>query len=171
VPPGLERLVNRLLEKDRTFRYQSAADLGADLRHLERELAGRDRSPDARRAHASLAVLPFATLSSDPEPEFFSDGLTEEVIATLSKLRSLRVISRNSAMTLKGAKKTTVEIARLLNVSHVLEGSVRRAGNNLRITAQLIDGATDAHLWAERYAGTLDDIFDIQEQVGCEDFH
>ena len=135
---------------------------------LERELAnpaGSELTPGARRAHASLVVLPFANLSSDPEQEYFSDGLTEEVIATLSKLRSLRVISRNSAMTLKGAKKTTVEIARLLDVSHVLEGSVRRAGNNLRITAQLIDGATDAHLWAERYAGTLDDIFDIQEQV------
>jgi hypothetical protein len=75
------------------------------------------------------------------------------------------VISRNSVMTLKGAKKTTLEIARLLNVSHVLEGSVRRAGNNLRITAQLIDAATDAHLWVERYAGTLDDVFDVQEQV------
>jgi serine/threonine protein kinase len=165
VPPELDRIVNKLLEKDREVRYQSAADLRVDLTRLQRELAGLDRPPDARRVHASLAVLPFANLSSDPEQEFFSDGLTEEVIATLSKLRSLRVISRNSVMTLKGAKKTTLEIARLLDVSHVLEGSVRRAGNNLRITAQLIDAVTDAHLWAERYAGTLDDVFDVQEQV------
>ena len=91
--------------------------------------------------------------------------MTEEIITALSKIRGLRVISRNSAMTLKGTRKTTREIGQLLNVRHVLEGSVRKAGNNLRITAQLIDAATDGHLWAERYAGTLDDVFDIQEKV------
>ncbi len=113
----------------------------------------------------SVAVLPFANLSSDAEQEYFCDGMTEEIITALSKIRGLRVISRNSAMTLKGTRKTTREIGQLLNVGRVLEGSVRKAGNNLRITAQLIDTATDAHLWAERYAGTLDDIFDIQERA------
>jgi serine/threonine protein kinase/Tfp pilus assembly protein PilF len=162
LPRELERSVCRLLEKDQALRYQSAADLRVDLERLR-------RTPDGlgaiRPEQVSIVVLPFANLSSDPEQEYFSDGLTEEVIATLSKLRSLRVISRNSAMTLKGSKKTTREIAHLLNVTHVLEGSVRKAGANLRITAQLIDAPSDQHLWAERYSGTLDDVFAVQAEV------
>jgi TolB-like protein len=110
-------------------------------------------------------VLPFENLSPDPDQEYFSDGLTEEVISDLSKVHSLRVISRSSAMTFKGTKKKVPEIARELGVQHVLEGSVRKAGNNIRITAQLIDAASDAHIWAEKYSGTLDDVFDVQEKV------
>jgi len=110
-------------------------------------------------------VLPFENLSPDPDNAFFADGLTEEIIADLSKIRALRVISRTSAMTFKGAKKSALAIARELNVRHVLEGSVRRAGNHLRITAQLIEGATDAHVWADKYTGTLDDVFDLQERL------
>jgi serine/threonine protein kinase/Flp pilus assembly protein TadD len=113
----------------------------------------------------SIVVLPFENLSPDPDQEYFSDGLTEEVISELCKVRVLRVISRSSAMTFKGTKKKIPEIARELNVQYVLEGSVRKAGNSLRITAQLIDGRSDAHVWAEKYAGTLDDVFDIQEKV------
>jgi adenylate cyclase len=114
---------------------------------------------------ASVAVLPFLNLSSDAEDQYFADGLTEEIISDLAKVRSLRVISRTSAMMFKGVKKSAPAIAQELNVRHVLEGSVRRAGNNLRITAQLIDAATDTHLWADKYAGTLDDVFDLQEQL------
>lgn len=113
----------------------------------------------------SIIVLPFDNLSSDPEQEYFSDGLTEEIIADLSHIHDLLVISRSSAMTFKGSKKTIPDIAREVNVRYVLEGSVRKAGNNLRIVAQLIDALTDIHLWAEKYNGTLDDIFDIQEKV------
>jgi TolB-like protein len=113
----------------------------------------------------SIIVLPFENMSSDPDQEYFSDGLTEEIITDLSHIRDLLVISRNSAMTFKGTKKKTKEIASEVNVLYVLEGSVRKAGNNLRITAQLIDGMTDTHIWAEKYNGNLDDVFDIQEKV------
>ena len=113
----------------------------------------------------SIIVLPFENISSDPEQEYFSDGLTEEIIADLSHIHDLLVISRSSAMTFKGTKKTIPEIAQAVKVRYVLEGSVRKAGNNLRITAQLIDSITDTHLWAEKYTGILDDVFDIQEKV------
>jgi TolB-like protein len=113
----------------------------------------------------SIIVLPFENLSPDPEQEYFSDGLTEEIITDLSYIHDLLVISRSSAMTFKGSKKTIPEIAREVNVRYVLEGSVRKSGNNLRIVAQLIDAKSDTHLWAEKFNGTLDDIFDIQSKV------
>ena len=113
----------------------------------------------------SIIVLPFENMSSDPEQEYFSDGLTEEIITDLSHIHNLLVISRSSAMTFKGKNKTIPEIAKAVNVRFVLEGSVRKAGNDLRITAQLIDSVTDAHLWAEKYTGKLDDVFYIQEKV------
>ena len=113
----------------------------------------------------SIIVLPFENISPDPDQEYFSDGLTEEVITDLSYIDDLLVISRSSAMTFKGTKNTVREIAEKVKVKYVLEGSVRKAGNNLRITAQLINALTDNHIWAEKYNGTLDDIFDIQEKV------
>jgi TolB-like protein/Flp pilus assembly protein TadD len=113
----------------------------------------------------SIVVLPFDNMSPDPGDAYFADGLTEEIITNLSHIRSLRVISRNSAMALKGSERSTRVIAEELDVQYVLEGSVRKSGNDVRITAQLIDAPGDAHLWAERYRGTFDDIFDIQERV------
>ena len=113
----------------------------------------------------SIIVLPFVNISSDPDQEYFSDGLTEEIITDLSHISNFLVISRNSAMTFKGSNKKTNEIAREVNVRYVLEGSVRKSENNLRITAQLIDPLSDSHVWAEKYNGTMDDIFDIQEKV------
>ncbi|MEX2234598.1 MAG: tetratricopeptide repeat protein [Cyclobacteriaceae bacterium] len=113
----------------------------------------------------SIVVLPFENMSSDKENEYFSDGLTEEIIADLSNVHELSVISRSSAMTFKGTKKKVREIAHEVGVRYVLEGSVRKEGSNLRITAQLIDGMSDAHLWAEKYNGTIQDVFEIQEQV------
>ena len=104
-------------------------------------------------------------MSNDPDQEYFSDGLTEEIIADLSKLSSLHVISRTSAMVLKGSKKDVRTIGHELNVRYVLEGSVRKTGNKLRITAQLIDASNDVYLWAEKFNGVLDDVFDIQEKV------
>ena len=114
---------------------------------------------------ASIVVLPFLNMSTDKENEYFSDGLTEEVIADLSKVHDLRVISRTSAMMLKGTTKDTRTIGQDLKVHYLLEGSVRKAGNDLRITAQLIDTLDDAHLWAEKYSGSLEDVFKIQENL------
>ena len=113
----------------------------------------------------SIIVLPFENISPDPDQEYFSDGLTEEIITDLSHIHDLMVISRSSSMTFKGLKITTREIADKVNVRYVLEGSVRKEGSNLRIVAQLIDAKTDAHIWAEKYNGLLDDVFDIQEKV------
>ncbi|MBA7558788.1 hypothetical protein ES708_00397 [subsurface metagenome] len=113
----------------------------------------------------SIIVLPFENISPDPDQEYFSDGLTEEIITDLSQIHDLLVISRSSAMTFKATKKKVKDIVKEVNVRYVLEGSVRKAGNDLRITAQLIDGVNDAHLWAEKYTGTLTDVFDIQEKV------
>ena len=116
-------------------------------------------------ATRSIAVLPFANLSADPENEYFADGLTDEVTACLSKVRALRVISRTSAMAFRGSTKPAGKVAGELGVRYLLEGSVRRAAGRLRVTAQLVDAAADAHLWADTYEGTAEDVFAIQERL------
>jgi non-specific serine/threonine protein kinase len=113
----------------------------------------------------SIVVLPFADLSPQKDQEYFCDGMTEEIITDLSHVHELLVISRSSAMTFRGTTKKIPEIAGELKTRYVLEGSVRKAGNDLRIAAQLIDATNDAHIWAEKYSGTLNDVFDIQENV------
>jgi eukaryotic-like serine/threonine-protein kinase len=123
------------------------------------------RNAKAPEPQHSIVVLPFANLSPDPDNAYFADGLMEEVIADLSRVRALTVISRTSSVKLKDAGWDLRRIGRELNVRYALEGSVRRAGSALRITAQLIDIATDQHLWAEKYSGTVDDVFDLQEQL------
>jgi len=110
-------------------------------------------------------VLPFANLSPDPDNEFFADGLMDEVIADLSAVRALRVISRTSAMRFKRTDQNLQTIARELGVRYILEGTVRRAASSLRVTAQLIDADTDSHLWAEKYSGGAEDVFAIQEEI------
>ena len=119
----------------------------------------------AVRPEKSIVVLPFTDLSPLKDQEYFCDGMTEEIITDLSHVHELLVISRSSAMTFKGSSKTVRDIAKDLNIRYVMEGSVRKAGNDLRITAQLIDAMSDAHVWAEKYVGTLDDVFAIQEKV------
>ena len=113
----------------------------------------------------SIAVLPFQNLSSDPEQEFFADGMVEEITTALSRFKALFVIARNSSFTYKGRAVEVKQVGRELGVRYVLEGSVRKAANRVRITGQLIDAATGAHLWAERFDGGLGDIFDLQDQV------
>ena len=113
----------------------------------------------------SVCVLPFANMSGDPEQEYFSDGISEDIITDLSKVSALWVAARNTAFTFKGKHVDVPQVARQLKVSHVLEGSVRKAGGRVRITAQLVDGATGGHVWAERYDRDLNDIFALQDEI------
>jgi adenylate cyclase len=113
----------------------------------------------------SIAVLPFQSMIGDPEQEYFADGIVEEIITALSRFRSLFVIARNSSFTYKGRAVDVKQVGRELGVRYVLEGSVRKAANRVRITGQLIDALTGVHLWADRFEGAIDDIFDLQDQV------
>ena len=113
----------------------------------------------------SIAVLPFANLSSDPEQEYFADGMVEDIITGLSRSKSLFVSARNSSFTFKGKAVDVKRIGRELGVRYVLEGSVRKSGNRVRITGQLVDAETGNHIWADRYDSTLEYIFDLQDRV------
>jgi TolB-like protein len=113
----------------------------------------------------SLAVMPFQNMSGDPEQEYFADGMVEEIITALSRIRWLFVIARNSSFTYKSQATDVKQIGRELGVRYVLEGAVRKAGGRVRITAQLIDATTGAHLWADRFDGSLEDVFDLQDKV------
>src|SRR6267143_2797289 len=120
---------------------------------------------EPKRARFSICVLPFANMSGDREQEYFSDGITEDIITDLSKVSALNITSRNTAFTFKGSPVDVRQVAAQLHVSHVLEGSVRKAAGRVRITAQLIDGSNDSHVWAERYDRDLNDIFAIQDEI------
>ena len=169
VPGGLDGVIEKLLAKDRNQRSSSARELRVDIERVKRDSAsGSVRSRTSRKpddGKTSIAVLPFENQSADADNEYFSDGLTDEIIADLSQIGSLRVISRTSSMQLKGSGKDLKAIANELNVRYLLQGSVRKAGNAVRVTAQLIDPVQDEHLWAEKYSGKLEDIFEIQEQI------
>lgn len=158
---AFDRVVARCLEKEPAARFQSAHDLAFALGSLapSPEPAGKKSRP------ASVAVLPFVNMSADPENEFFADGITEDVIAHLTKIRSLKVISRTSVMAFKKRECGLREIGEKLGASTLVEGSVRRAGNRVRIIAQLVDGESDEHIWAETYDRDLTDIFAIQTDV------
>jgi adenylate cyclase len=119
----------------------------------------------AAQKRVSICVLPFENMSGDPEQEYFSDGISEDIITDLSKISALSVVARNTAFRFKGKEIDVKDVARDLGVSHVLEGSVRKAGSRVRITAQLIDGTAGDHLWAERYDRDLTDIFAIQDEI------
>jgi adenylate cyclase len=126
---------------------------------------GETRSPFEIPDRPSIAVLPFVNMSADPEQEYFSDGLTEDLITDLSKISALLVIARNSVFTYKGTPVKVQQVGRELGVRYVVEGSVRRAGRRVRVTAQLIDAATGTHLWAERYDRDMEDIFALQDEL------
>jgi adenylate cyclase len=115
----------------------------------------------------SLVVLPFQNMSGDPEQEYFADGMVEEITTALSRIRSLFVIARNSAFTYKGRAVDVRQVGRELGVRYVLEGSVRKAGSRVRITGQLVEAATGAHLWGDRFDGTLEDVFELQDRVSA----
>jgi TolB-like protein len=120
---------------------------------------------EARKGERSVAVLPFVNMSADPEQEYFSDGISEELLNVLVRIEGLRVPSRTSSFTFKGSNKKVAEIGRELQVDHVLEGSVRKSDNRIRVTAQLIDVATDTHLWSDTYTRELDDVFAVQDEI------
>jgi adenylate cyclase len=122
-------------------------------------------APSAAAARVAICVLPFANMSGDQEQEYFSDGISEDIITDLSKVSALSVVSRNSAFMYKGKNVDVTKVARELKVGHVLEGSVRKAGGRVRITAQLVDGSTNDHVWAERYDRDLKDIFTLQDEI------
>ncbi len=164
LPSGFDRLVAHCLEKGASARFQSAHDLEFALAALTSPKTAPAGGPRA----ASVAVLPFLNLSADPENEFFADGITEDVIAHLAKIRSLKVISRSSVVAFKQRDRSLREIGERLGAATVLEGSVRRAGNRVRIVAQLIDTATDEHIWADTYDRDLTDIFAIQTDVALK---
>jgi len=159
VPPALEQALVRALAREPDDRFPSAAAFADALTAP----AGADES----RA-PSVAILPFQSLSTDPENEFFADGITEDVIAQLSKIRSLKVISRGSVMGFKKRERDLREIGAALDVETLLEGSVRRSGDRVRIVAQLMDAVTERHLWAETYDRRLTDIFAIQTDVALQ---
>jgi eukaryotic-like serine/threonine-protein kinase len=207
VPPKLEEIINKALEKDRKHRFQNASDIRTDLQRLKRDsgsgtvAAVTSRLPKRRGLALlvagialallagavtltnvgglrqglfgrpdpgtirSLAVLPLENLSHDPDQEYFADGMTETLITNLSKIDTLRVVSRTSAMQYKGTRKKLPEIAKELNVDGVLEGSVMRSGTRVRITAQLLQARTDRHVWADTYDRELGDILKLQSEV------
>ena len=146
--------------------WKKVAESIADL---TRGVAPTHAAPQPKAAAAahkvSICVLPFANMSGDPEQEYFSDGISEDIITDLSKVSALGVIARNTAFTFKGKSVDVPEVAAKLKVSHVLEGSVRKAAGRVRITAQLIDGASGEHAWAERYDRDLTDIFALQDEI------
>ena len=127
--------------------------------------AAEPAASPVQKVRASICVLPFVNMSGEPEQEYFSDGISEDITTDLSKISALEVVARNTAFSFKGQNPDVQEVAKQLGVSHVLEGSVRKAGNRIRINAQLIDGSTGKHLWADRFDRDLTDIFEIQDEI------
>ena len=194
VPASLERCILRCLEKDKSKRYRNAGEIVADLKSVQQGLSGpvpvvQNRSPlrwivagsaavlvlaglyiflptrGESVDRKSIAVIPFKNFNEDKESEFFSDGITEDIITQLSKIGDLKVIARTSVVRYKNSDKDLREIGKELGVATILEGSVRRADNHIRIVGQLIDAHTNEHIWADTYDRDMKDVFEIQSDV------
>ena len=174
-PRELDRIVARALRKDREERYQTIKDLLIDLRDLKRQIETLSHRLSTSRSYAaistetvpenSIAVLYFDNMNSDKDNDYFCAGMTEDIITDLSKIKELKVVSRNDVLPFRNKEVNTRQVAEALRVNYILEGSVRTAGNRIRITAQLLNVRDGYHLWAERFDRLVEDIFDLQNEV------
>jgi len=173
LPPDFARILDKALEKDRNLRYQTATEFKTDLIRLKRDMdSGRRRAAEGdtrgaggRSAEKSIAVLYFENLSGVKEDEYFRDGITEDIITELSKIKGVKIYPRPTVLVYRDKSVTPQQVGRELNAAYVLGGSLRRAGNRLRINAQLMDARTDFPLWSERYDRELKDIFEVQDEI------
>ncbi|HUL71922.1 MAG TPA: protein kinase [Vicinamibacterales bacterium] len=167
LPTDLERVVSRCLEKQPRNRFQSAREVASELRALRRTLEQGPRPPNLSDPNgiASIAVLPFVNRSASADDEYFSDGLADELLSLLARIKGLRVPARASSFYFKGKPVPLAEIGRVLNVATLLDGSVRRSGNRVRINVQLVNVSDGYHLWSETYDRTLDDILAVQDDI------
>jgi serine/threonine protein kinase/tetratricopeptide (TPR) repeat protein len=165
LPGDLARIVDRCLEKNPRERAQSALDVNNELRHLRKILERGGAEKPASPRVASIAVLPFANRSASADDEYFSDGLADELLNVLAKIRGLRVVARTSSFQFKGKSDDIATIGQKLNVATVLEGSVRKAANRIRVSVQLVKVSDSSHLWSETYDRTLEDIFAVQDDI------
>ena len=165
-PEHLERIIRRCLMKDPRDRYQTARDVYNELRDLNASSGSSTRLASSSASGGnSIAVLPFKNMSADDENEYFCDGLAEELLNALAKIEDLKVAARTSSFSFKNKNANASQIGNALHVKTILEGSVRRSGNKLRITVQLINAADGYHLWSERYDREMQDIFDVQDEI------
>ena len=177
LPPEFSRILEKALEKDRNLRYQTATDFKTDLARLKRDIEsgpkhaanqGESRGGSGKQSPKSVAVLYFENLSGAKDDEYFRDGITEDIITELSKIKGLNIFSRPTVLAYRDKQVTPAHIGQQLRAAYVLAGSLRRSGNRLRINAQLVDTTTDFPIWSERYDREMKDIFEVQDEIASK---